>query len=100
MDVSEYVQVWRATVADADVEPLLSVRPAAIAEAKRLCPDLLRAELVRVGDGTWLDVLTWSVADGEERLMARSGEFDSLIRMHGFLENAEPVGRGEVVASA
>jgi hypothetical protein len=69
-------------------------------EAKRLCPELLRAELVRVGDGTWLDVLTWSVADGEERLMARSGEFDSLIRMHGFLENAEPVGRGEVVASA
>jgi hypothetical protein len=98
--MSHYMQVWRATVAEADVEPLLAVRPAAIAEAKRLCPELLRAELVRVGDGTWLDVLTWSVADGEERVMARADEFDALNRMHGFLENAEPVGRGEVVASA
>lgn len=98
--MSQYMQVWRATVAEADVEPLLAVRPAAIAEAKRLCPELLRAELVRVGDGTWLDVLTWSVADGEERVMARAHEFDALNRMHGFLENAEPVGRGEVVASA
>ena len=27
-----------------DVEPLLAVRPAAIAEAQRLCPELLRAD--------------------------------------------------------
>ena len=98
--MSQYVQVWRAKVADEDVEPLLAVRPAAVAEAKRLCPELLRAELVRVGDGTWLDVLTWSVADGEERLMAKADEFDALNRMHGFLEDAEQVGRAEVVASA
>ena len=57
--MAEFVQVWRAKVADADVAPLLTVRPAAIAEAKRLCPELLRADLVRVGDGKWLDVLTW-----------------------------------------
>ncbi|MGE0140641.1 MAG: hypothetical protein AB7R77_22785 [Ilumatobacteraceae bacterium] len=98
--MAEFVQVWRAKVAEADVEPLLSVRPAAIAEAKRLCPELLRADLVRVGDGTWLDVLTWSVADGEERLMANAGQFDALNRMHGYLEGAEPIGRGELVTSA
>jgi hypothetical protein len=97
--MTEFVQVWQAKVADADVEPLLAVRPAAIAEAKRLCPELVRADLVRVGDGTWLDVLTWSVVDGEERLMAKAEEFDALTRMHGFLENAEQVGRGEVVTS-
>jgi hypothetical protein len=39
------------------VERLLEVRPAAIAEAQRLCPELLRADLVRLEDGTWLDVL-------------------------------------------
>ena len=98
--MSHYVQVWRAKVAEEDVEPLLAVRPVAVAEAKRLCPELLRAELVRVGDGTWLDVLTWSMADGEERLMAKADEFDALNKMHGFLESAEQVGRGEVVASA
>ena len=93
----EYVQVWRAKVVEESVEPLLAVRPAAIAEAQRLCPELLRAELVRVGGGTWLDVLRWSVADGEERLMARADEFEALHTMHGFLEDAEQVGRGEVV---
>jgi hypothetical protein len=33
--VPEYIQVWRATVADDDVERLLAVRPAALAEAQR-----------------------------------------------------------------
>lgn len=94
--MSEYVQVWRAKVADGSEEQLLAVRPAAIAEAKRLCPELLRADLVRVGDGTWLDVLTWSAPDGEERLMARADEFRELHAMHDLLEDAEQVGRGEV----
>jgi hypothetical protein len=98
--MSEYLQVWRAKVADADVEQLLAVRPAAIAEAQRLCPELLRADLVQLGDGTWLDVLTWSSADGEERLMARAEEFDALHAMHAMLEDAEQVGRGEIMAAA
>jgi hypothetical protein len=96
--MAEYLQVWRATVAEEDVEPLLAVRPAAIAEARRLCPELLSADLVLVGGGMWLDVLRWSVPDGEERLMARAEEFDALHTMHGFLEDAERIGRGEVVA--
>lgn len=96
--MATYVQVWRAKVGEDDVEKLLAVRPAAVAEAMRLCPDLVRADLVRAGDGTWLDVLTWTVPDGEERLMARAGEFDALHRMHAFLADAEQVGRGEVVA--
>jgi len=96
--VPEYIQVWRAKVANDDAERLLAVRPAAIAEAQRLCPELMRAELVRLGDGTWLDVLRWRVPDGEERLMARADEFDALHQMHAFLEEAEPIGRGEVVS--
>ena len=42
------------------MERLLELGPAAIAEAQRLCPELLGAELVRLEDGTWLDVLRWS----------------------------------------
>ena len=98
--MTEYLQVWRARVADADVERLLTVRPAAIAEAQRLCPELLRADLVQLGDGTWLDVLTWSRADGAERLMAHAEEFDALHAMHALLEDADEVGRGEIMAAA
>jgi hypothetical protein len=97
--MNEYVQVWRAKVADGGEEQLLAVRPAAIAEAKRLCPELLRADLVRLGGGMWLDVLTWSVPDGEERLMARAEEFRELHAMHALLEDAEALGRGEVALS-
>lgn len=96
--MTEFLQVWRARVADADVEPALVGRPAAIEEAKWLCPELVRAALVNIGDGVWLDVLTWSVADGEERLMANAEQFDALNRTHSYLESAEQV-EGPVVTS-
>ena len=63
--MTEYLQVWRANVAEGSVERLLELRPAAIAEAQALCPELLGADLVRLEDGTWLDVLRWSCPDGE-----------------------------------
>jgi hypothetical protein len=75
MTMTEYLTVWRAKVAERDVQPLLHVEPEAIAEAKRLCSKLLGAELVDVGDGTWLHVLRWRAADSVERLMSRAEEF-------------------------
>ena len=96
----EYVQVWQATVTDDDVAELLRIRNAAIAEARALCPELIGAELVRADEGVWLDVLRWSVPDGEERLMQHAAEFDAVARMHALLDDAKQVGRGEVLASA
>jgi hypothetical protein len=96
--MTEYVTVWRAKVADEDVTPLLDVEPKAIAEAKRLCRELLGADLVNLGDGTWLHVLRWSAPDGVERLMAKAEEFDLVHTMHGYLADAEQVGHGEVVS--
>jgi len=95
--MAEYLHVWRARVAEGSVARLLAVRPAAIAEARRLCPALLAADLVRLEDGTWLDVLRWSSADGEQRLMRHAERFDAVAKMHALLEDADPVGRGEIV---
>ena len=81
----DYVQIYRARIADDAVEPLLAVRPAAIAEAQRLCGALLRAELVHLHDDVWLDVLTWRHRDGERELVARAHEFDALHRMHALI---------------
>jgi hypothetical protein len=39
--MAEYMHVWRANVADGSVERLLELEPVAIAEAQRLCPELL-----------------------------------------------------------
>jgi hypothetical protein len=96
--MTEYLTVWRARVAEADVKPLLDVEPQAIAEAKRLCPELLGAELVNLGDCTWLHVLRWSAPDSVERLMARAEEFNLVHIMHGYLADAEEVGHGEIVS--
>jgi hypothetical protein len=98
--MAEYLQVWRARVREGNVGRLLEVRPPAIAEARRLCPELLGADLVRLADGTWLDVLRWSCPDGEERLMRHAHLFDAVHRMHELLEDAEQIGRGEIVAAA
>jgi len=100
MSMTEYLQVWRARVAEGNVERLLELRPVAIAEARRVCPELLAADLVRLEHGTWLDVLRWSCPDGEERLMAHADRFDAVSKMHELLEDAEQVGRGEIVAAA
>jgi hypothetical protein len=98
--MAEYLQVWRANVAEGSVERLLELEPAAIAEAQRLCPELLGANLVRQDDGTWLHVLRWSAADGEERLMQHAAKFDAVEKMHALLEDAEQIGRGEIITGA
>jgi hypothetical protein len=95
--MSEYLQVFRARVPEESVAALLDIRPAAIAEARRLCPELLGASLVRLDDGTWLDVLRWSRPDGEERLLRRAAEFDAITKMHDLLGEVEAPLRGEIV---
>jgi hypothetical protein len=95
--MAEYLQVFRARVPRESVATLLEIRPVAIAEAQRLCPALLRAELVRLDDDTWLDVLTWSRADGEQRLMQRAAEFDAVTKMHDLLSDVGEPLRGEIV---
>jgi hypothetical protein len=97
INMAEYLTVFRARVADGDVKPLLDVEPSAITEAKRLCPELLGTDLVRLGDGTWLHVLRWSAAASVEKLMARAEEFDLVHIMHGYLADAEEIGHGEVM---
>ena len=95
-----HLQVWHARVRAEDVEQLLALWPAGMAEAQRLCPDLVRADLVRLEDGTWLDVLTWSCPDGEEWLMRHADQFDAVNKMHALLEDVSQVGRGEIVLTS
>lgn len=98
--MGEYLQIFRARVPQQSVAALLEIRPTAIAEAQRLGPELLRAQLVRLDDSTWLDVLTWSHPDGEQRLMQRAGEFDAISKMHDLLVDVEEPLRGEIVHTA
>jgi hypothetical protein len=95
--MAEYLQVFRARVPQGSVARLLEIEPVAVAEAQRLCPALLRAELVRLDDDNWLHVLRWSVADGEEQLMQRSAEFDAIPKLHDLLADGDEGVRGEII---
>ena len=99
-DMSDFVQVFRAEVDPANVAELLRIRPEAIEQAQRACPVLKRAELVRLDDQTWLDVLVWSAADGEQQLMAVAGELPLLGRMHGLIGRVQSVETGELAHSS
>ncbi len=78
-----YVQIIRTEVSEANVEKLLAIRGEAIAEARKLCPSLIGAELVQLDGGVWLDVLTWNEPDGEAALMAHAEQFSAVAEMHG-----------------
>ena len=82
-----YVQIIRTEVPAANVDGLLAVREEAIAEAQRLCPSLIGAQLVQLDDGVWLDILTWSEADGEAVLMAQAEHFSAVTEMHGMFSD-------------
>lgn len=98
-ETARYLQVYRASVPEANVERLLEIRGDAIAEAQRLCPHLLDAELIRLNDETWLDILTWDRPNGEEALMAQAEHFSVLTEMHGLLVDVTGPDLGVIVHS-
>jgi hypothetical protein len=97
--MAEYLQVYRVRIPEASVPRLLEIRPAAMAEAQRLCPALVRADLVRLEGEEWLDLLVWSAPDGEAQLMARAGELEAAAEMHSLIAEVLSTHAGEVTHS-
>ncbi len=95
----EFIKMYRASVAEQNVQKLLEVRGEAIEEARRLCPALVRAELVQLEDGSWLDILIWDKADGEALLMAHAEEFVLIPVMHQLLSDVSGPESGVVLHS-
>jgi hypothetical protein len=94
------VQVYRATVDPANVAQLLEIRPHAIAQARAACPLLVRADLVRLDERTWLDILTWSEPGAVDQLMAVAGELPLVGQMHALIGEVVAVDTGELAHSA
>jgi hypothetical protein len=93
------VQVFRAKVDPENATRLLQVRPEAIAQAQAVCPALLRAELVRLDEETWLDILTWSEPGGADQLMRHVAELPLLGEMHSLVDEILTVDTGELAHS-
>lgn len=94
------IEIYRARIDPANVERLLAIRDAAVAEFQREIPELVQAELVRLDGDVWLDVLTWSEAVDEERIAQASQRTPAAAEMHGLMTEMLGHDRGEVVRSS
>ena len=93
------VQVYRTTVDPANVDRLLEIRPSAIAQAQAACPLLVRADLIRLDERTWLDILTWTEPGAADKLMAVAGELPLVGQMHALIDEVVAVDTGELAHS-
>ena len=94
------IEIYRAKIDPADVERLLEIRADAVAEFQQEVPELLRAELVRLEDDTWLDIVLWSEPVGDERVEQACTVAPKSAEMHSIITNVLGHDRGELVHSS
>src|SRR5919107_3846031 len=95
----EFYDVVHARVRDGAEDEMLSRGPALEAGVRQKLPGLLDIRLLRLDDGTYLDVLRWEsrgAADAATELFAEVPEAGEI---HGFLPEGSGHYRGEVAGS-
>jgi hypothetical protein len=94
------IEIYRVRIDPANVGRLLEIRRAAVAEFQEQVPELLQAELVRLDDNVWLDILHWSEPVGPERIDAAAQCTPTSAEMHGLIADELGCDRGELVHSS
>jgi hypothetical protein len=94
------IEIYRARIDAANVDRLLEIRSAAVAEFQELVPELLQADLVRLEDDVWLDVLVWSAPVDDERISQAASAAPTSAEMHALLTEVLAHDRGEIVHSS
>ena len=83
--MADYYQVVHARVRAEDEDAMLAKRPAFVSAMKRAVPGLIDARLVKLDDGTWLDIVRWQSRESAEEAVAahgrvpEAGEMDALV---------------------
>jgi hypothetical protein len=94
------VEIYRVRVDPANVERLLEIHDAAVAEYQQRVPELLGIDLVRLDDDVWLDIIRWSEPVDDERLAAASACTPTAAKLHTLMSEELAHDRGEVVHSS
>jgi hypothetical protein len=94
------IEIYRVRIDPANVERLLAIRGAAVAEFQEQVPELLHAELVRLGDDVWLDILRWSEPVDPERIGAAAQCTPASAEMHGLIAQELGHDHGELIHSS
>jgi hypothetical protein len=94
------VEIYRVRIDPANVDRLLEIHEAAVAEFKEQVPELLGIDLVRLDDDVWLDIIRWSAPVDDERLAAASGRTPTAAELHTLMSEELGHDRGELVHSS
>ena len=90
------IEIYRAKIDPAQVDRLLEIRADAVAEFREHVPQLLQADLVRLDDDVWLDVIVWSEPVDEERVAGAAGAGAATAEMHALITDVIGHDRGEI----
>jgi heme-degrading monooxygenase HmoA len=95
----EFYDVVHAKVRDGAEEEMLSRRPVLEAAVREKLPGLLDISLVRLEDGTYLDVLRWESREAADAAIDKFAEVPEAGEIHGFLPEDLAHHRGEVAVA-
>ena len=95
--MSEFYEIVHAKVRDGAEEEMLSRRPVLEAGVREKLPGLLDIRLVRLDDGTYLDVLRWQSREAADAAIEKFAEVPEAEEIHAFLPEGLAHYRGEVV---
>lgn len=92
----EFYEIVHARIREGIEEEMLARRPTLEAAVREQLPGLLDIRLVRLDDGTWLDVLRWESREAADAAIPRFASVPEAGEIHGHF--AEDLGhhRGEV----
>jgi hypothetical protein len=95
----EFYDVVHAKVRDGAEEEMLSRRPVLEAAVREKLPGLLDISLVRLEDGTYLDVLRWESREAADAAIDKFAGVPEAGEIHGFLPEDLAHHRGEVAVA-
>ena len=96
----EFHEIVHARIRDGVEEAMLSRRPQLEAAVREKLPGLLDIRLVRLDDGTFLDVLRWESRAAADAAIEKFAEVPEAMEIHGFVEEDLAHYRGEVAVAS
>ena len=84
--MSEVYEIVRSRVPADLEEEMLALRPRMIAAMKERFPALVDARLLKLDDGTWMDVVRWRSREAAERAAREFGEVPEARAMGALVE--------------
>jgi hypothetical protein len=84
--MTEVYEVVRSRLREGTESEMLELRPKMIAAVRSRFPQLLDARLIKMDDGSWMDVVRWSSRDAAEKAAAAMSEIPEAQAMMRLIE--------------